>query len=180
MRLLCVTGDCLARSLRWLFWGLVALAAVTLVLALAPGLLNRQLLAVTGGSMEPAFAAGDALLTHPIDDASHQVAAGDIVVLRAGDGSALLAHRVLLVATDASGRSFFKTGGDANAETDPGWATERQVKARVLMTLPGLGALLHSLSQPLVRLALFVLPLVYLGIRELAAGLSGFEEVEAW
>ena len=170
-RLTSTLGECLARSLDWALWLLVGLAAAAILLAFAPGVFNRELIAVTGGSMETTFGAGDALLARPLDDPSSEVVPGDVVIVQVGDGGTIQAHRVLLVLTDKAGDTYFKTGGDANAEADPGWASSRNVSAVVVATLPGLGGLLLSISQPLARLLLFVAPLVYIGLKELYAGL---------
>jgi signal peptidase len=177
-RLTSVLGSWLARGLDWLLWLLVGLAALTIALAFAPGLLNRQLLAVTGGSMEPAFSAGDALLTQPVDDPSSEIAPGDVVVVRSPDGSVAQAHRVLQVASDSSGETLFQTRGDANEDADPGWVPVRNVSAKVLTTVPELGNLLSALSQPLARLFLFAVPLGYVGLKLLYAGLFPEEESE--
>jgi signal peptidase I len=171
-----ILGELLARGLDWLLWCLVGLAALTIALALVPGLLNRQLLTVTGGSMEPSFSAGDALLTRPLKDASTEIAAGDVVVVRSPNGHVAQAHRVLLVATDSTGETLLRTRGDANNDADPGWVPTRNVSAKVLTAVPEMGRFLHLLSQPLARLLLFVFPLGYVGLKVLYLGLYPEEE----
>jgi signal peptidase len=160
----------------WLLWFLVGLAALTIALALVPSLLNRQFLAVTGGSMEPAFSAGDALLTRPLKDASSEIDAGDVVVVRSPDGDVAQAHRVVLVTTDSYGETLLQTRGDANDDADPGWVPTQNVSAEVLTAVPELGGLLRLLSQLLARFLLFVLPLGYIGLKMLYLGLYPGQE----
>lgn len=159
-------------------WGLVLVAAATIVLSILPGLLNRQLLTVDGGSMEPTFSAGDAVLTRPLHDPVGEVKRGDIIVVQSSANGVRQAHRVLEIATTDSGQTLFRTAGDANAAPDAAWARPEEVRAIVVTSLPRLGVALSLLSDPLARLLLFVVPLVYLGCRELFLGLYGEVEPE--
>jgi signal peptidase I len=158
-------------SINLLFWALVACAAATIVLAVAPGITQRQLYAVRGGSMEPAFAAGDAILVKPLSDPGRQVVTGDVVITRAANGETTQAHRIIEVRSDGSGGAMFLTAGDANLAPDAAWTTSASVQAKVVMAFPGLGHALRLLAEPLARLLLFVLPVVYLAGRELIDGL---------
>jgi len=159
-----------------LLWALVACAAATIVLAVAPGITQRQLYAVRGGSMEPAFAAGDAILVKPLSDPSSQVVTGDVVVTRAANGQTIQAHRIIEVRSDGSGEAIFRTAGDANLAPDAVWTTSAGVQAKVVMAFPGLGYVLRLLAEPLARLLLFVLPIVYFAGRELIEGLYPDED----
>jgi signal peptidase I len=161
-----------ALSFDILFWCLVAIAVATVVLGFLPGLTHRQLLAVSGGSMEPALSAGDAVLVRPLADPARQVRVGDVVVLQPSAQAASRAHRIVLVSTDGAGQTAFLTSGDANAEPDPVWVNPAEIRASVIATLPGLGYALRFLSQPLARLVLFVLPVIFLAGRELLGGLG--------
>jgi signal peptidase len=160
------------------FWSLVLVAAATIVLSIVPGLLNHQLLTVDGGSMEPTFSAGDAVLTRPIEDPAGEIKPGDIIVVQSPVNGVRQAHRVLEIAATDSGQTLFRTAGDANAAPDAAWARPEDVRAMVVTSLPRLGMALSLLSDPLARLVLFVLPLLYLGCRELFLGLYGEVEPE--
>jgi signal peptidase I len=173
-----IPGYCVARGMDCLRWLLVVVAAAATLLGFAPGLLNRQLLAVRGGSMEPSFTAGDALLTRPLKDPAAEIAPGDVVIVHSPDGRVIQAHRVLLKVTDSDGQTLFKTAGDANATPDPGWASASNVSARVVAIFPRLGGLLGFLGQPSARLLFFVVPLLYIGLKTLHAGLYAEEEAE--
>lgn len=163
---------------RALLWGLVLLAGVTILIAVVPGLLNRQLMVVNGGSMAPAFAAGDLVLTKPVRDSSPDVRSGDVVVILSSTG-VQRAHRVVEVRRGESGETMLRTAGDANGNPDATWTSARDIGGIVVTSFPHVGLLLGYLARPIARLVLFVLPLLYLASRELVLGLRGEGMAEA-
>ncbi|WP_158375384.1 signal peptidase I [Cellulosimicrobium cellulans] len=124
----------------------LTVAAVGLVVALAvvPRLAGGAALTVLSGSMEPALAPGDVVVTRGITprDVCAEVGVGDVVTyLPRPDDPALITHRVVgkTIGTfdDGTGCRLI-TQGDANTAVDEPVSPE-QVRGTLLYGLPRLG-----------------------------------------
>jgi signal peptidase len=100
-------------------WALLA-AAVIVVAAVAGGRLTGryELLTVDSGSMQPAFAAGDAVIVVPRATASLRV--GEILTYHVPTvGHQVESHRIVWLRHGSDGTLLVRTRGDANRVDDP-------------------------------------------------------------
>jgi signal peptidase len=158
-----VIAPCRQRQpVRGLLAGIVVGFLMGMALAVvAPAAVGWRTLSVMSGSMSPAIATGDAVVTRPVRPSS--LRAGDVVTFRDPEGTdRLITHRVRWV------RSLDKTveittKGDAN-NTGERWqvAVDGRV-GRVVARLPRAGFVLAPSASPLGRLALVALPTFLLG-----------------
>lgn len=110
---------------------LSALATAT-VWSVVPLLAGWDASVVMSGSMCPALAPGDLVLTAPIGDGGPQV--GQVVRFVAGDGRVLV-HRVQSVGTDGT----LVTRGDANPSADAAPVPPDRVLALARLRVPWIG-----------------------------------------
>jgi signal peptidase I len=118
----------------------VLVLAVVAAVLVAYGLVDNRwyrVVSIAGGSMAPAIAAGDAIV---ILRPPEKVEPGMIVTMEV-DGQ-VVTHRVVDVTTDGS----FRTAGDANDAIDDWGDNQVRVVGRHLLTLPGTGRLLVTIS----------------------------------
>ena len=134
--------------------GLLLTAGLVLVVVLAGLLAGLRPFVVRSGSMAPAIATGDVVVTRPVHP--DQVGPGDIVTFRDPSRSdSLVTHRVVEV--DRVGDQYsFVTKGDANTGAEE-WsvAAGGTVGARVVV-IPKAGYLMAKLADPAVRMGLLV------------------------
>lgn len=138
-------------------WRLADLAA-TAVLGLAVVLLALLLLATVAGyrplidhsgSMRPAIAAGDIVLTQSVSATG--VHRGDIVTFSdRALGGRLVTHRVVGIRRSGQ-RLEFLTRGDANPAPESWSVGSRSSLGRVVLSVPGLGRTVAWMADPLVR-----------------------------
>jgi signal peptidase len=127
---------------------LLALIVVVLggvVLGKLVPLTGRQTIVIGGGSMEPAVPLGSAVIIRPV--AAGELAAGDIVSLKAGPQNTLYTHRIVSVIDRPDGR-WVQTKGDANADQDPTLVHASAIVGRAEMVIPLAGYLIALLSIP--------------------------------
>lgn len=151
MRLLRITGTLL---IGLLLVCQIALAA-TMSLASRTG---YQVLVITGGSMEPTYHLGSALLLK--DLAEDEVTVGDAVTYTSVEGT-LTTHRVIAT-PKRQGVQYLQTQGDANAEPDPNFVPAAAVVGTPVAHLPYGGYVTSFLLSPLGRLLVFGPPLAAL------------------
>ena len=114
------------------------------------------LLQVTGGSMEPKYHAGDAILTRPVP--FEELRTGDVIVF-SRDGE-LIVHQVI-----AKGSGSVVTQGTANEQPDEPVSRE-EYRARVVARIPLLGAVMSVYtSVPSFLLFAALLTLLVFGDR---------------
>jgi signal peptidase len=149
-----------ARSLaRLVAIGLLLAALVAVPLASA--LMGYRAFVVLTGSMEPALPVGTLLVVEPI--AAEQVRTGDVITVpRPDHPSETVTHRVIRIDDGPTGR-FFQTQGDANNMPDSWRVPVAGRVLRVLVSLPALGRLFQAANDPIGRMALMVLPSIFLG-----------------
>jgi signal peptidase I len=117
----------------------VLIAAIAITVFVAYGLVNNawyHVLAVRGGSMEPAITAGDLIvITRPPE----RIEVGQVLTLQV-DG-AIVTHRVVEVRDDGT----FVTQGDANDARDDFSANDVHVVGEYRFSLPLLGMLIEPM-----------------------------------
>lgn len=102
-----------------------------------PHILGFYPMVVATGSMEPNVPAGAMVVAHT----QETYAVGDVISFR--QGGAVVTHRV--VEKTAEG---YRTAGDANNTTDTEMTPAEAVLGRVVLCLPGAGAVLLALREP--------------------------------
>jgi signal peptidase len=138
-----------------------------LILALtAPLPFGYRTLTVLSGSMEPAIHTGDAVITQGIRPLEARV--GDVVTFRDPERAGrLITHRVRSLRVQ-SGLATVTTKGDANNVTESWTVPETGTIGRVVYRVPHAGRLLVLSGSPIGRIALVVVPLLLLGLLEIA------------
>ena len=152
-----------ARGLGWAALAAALLLALAIALPLAFGARPHTVLT---GSMEPAIAAGDVVIDEQVSPTSARV--GDVVTFRdPEDQSRLITHRVRSIRREGS-HLWFVTQGDANNTVEHWRIAAGGELGRVAYTVPWVGHV-AVLSHTPLGLALFLaVPLLLLGLDELA------------
>jgi signal peptidase len=128
-------------ALQWAF--AVILVASALVLSFARFGLHMTASSVLTGSMRPAFAPGDAVITRPIPVSS--VRPGLVILATPDARTAPYAHRIIQV-KHKDGRILVQTQGDANPSPD-NWEdvyTSTSTVSEVVTSVPKLGYVLEA------------------------------------
>jgi signal peptidase len=133
------------RVLDGLLLALIVVVLGGVVLGKLVPLTGRQTIVIGGGSMEPAVPLGSAVIIRPVD--ASELAAGDIVSLKAGPQNTLYTHRIVAVIDRPDGR-WVQTKGDANADQDPTLVHASAIVGRTEMVIPLAGYLIALLSIP--------------------------------
>ncbi|NKX53855.1 signal peptidase I [Arthrobacter sp. E918] len=120
-----------------------------MTVAVVAPLLGIGFSSVLTGSMRPAHAPGDLLITYPVT--VNDLKEGQVIVFTPPDENALFAHRIASIQTTAAG-PVLVTKGDANPAPDA-WrlaASGPRIPV-VVASLPQLGSALSWLQSPPVR-----------------------------
>lgn len=143
-----------ARSLAaGIAYGAFALVGFLVVL---PVVMGWRPLTVMSGSMEPAIATGDVVVTRPI--AATAIRSGQVITFRdPDDPSRLLTHRVRRAVRDGA-RVDVVTQGDANTGVERWSVDEGGRVGFVGYRLPYVGFVLHPAQSAPGRLVLIGLP----------------------
>jgi signal peptidase len=151
---------------RFLGWGAGALALVLALAIVAPFAFGGRPYTVLSGSMEPAIAPGDVVISMRIDPADARP--GDVVTFRdPQDPGRLITHRVR--SSRAEGRHIrFVTKGDANNATEQWRVAAAGHVSRVSYRVPAIGRLALTAQSRGGIIALVVVPLLLLGVHEVA------------
>lgn len=129
------------KALQWMFATILVASAI--VLAFARFGLHMTASSVLTGSMRPAFAPGDAVITRPIPVTS--IRPGMVILATPHAGTTPYAHRIITVKHHDS-RVLVQTQGDANPSPD-GWEdvyTSTSTVSEVVASVPKLGYLLEA------------------------------------
>lgn len=160
-------GTQLGVGLAWIAGAFVVTLLLAAVLPMAAGMKTYT---VRSGSMEPAIATGDVIVTKSISPADAQV--GDVVTFVDPEGGgSLITHRVRAIRTEG-GRTAVVTRGDANNAFERWSVPSDGSIGRVAYSLPMLGRALAPLSSMLGKIGLVVIPallLCALGLRRIWA-----------
>jgi signal peptidase len=117
---------------------------------------GHQFLIITGGSMEPTYELGSALLLE--DLRPEDVGVGDAVTYTSVEGT-LTTHRVISLHT-VDGHRYARTQGDANQDPDPNFTPVDSVIGRPVLHVPHGGHVAALLLSPLGRLLAYGPPLL--------------------
>ena len=116
--------------------GLIVTSAVSVaVIWFAVGLFPIFPSVILTGSMEKAIMPGDVILVRKVDAESIRV--GDIILFDGGD-KLPIAHRVIEITEDETGRQFI-TKGDNNISKDSEPCHESQLRGKVVSVVPKIG-----------------------------------------
>jgi signal peptidase len=154
----------------WAYGLALAVSLVGVVLSNAVPLWYRfhgeRLLVVTGGSMAPWIAAGDAVVIRPLEATELRV--GQVVTFQAPQSDRYTTHRIVAIeqrylvkspGPDDHAAYFIRTQGDNNRTPDPDLTPIGSIRGIVVETLPGWGHFLTWAHSPSGRLVLFGPPL---------------------
>src|SRR5258705_99905 len=133
------------RILDALLLALIVVVLSGVVLGKLVPLTGRQTIVIGGGSMEPAVPLRSAVIIRSVD--AGELAAGDIVSLKAGPQNTLYTHRIVAVIDRPDGR-WVQTKGDANADQDPNPVHASAIVGRTEIVIPLAGYLIALLSIP--------------------------------
>lgn len=141
------------------------LMLLTLMTQNGGSLLGLRSYIVVTGSMSPAFDEGSYIFVQ--ERSANQINSGDVISYVVGDGETVLTHRVV----EKSGMgdaTIFITQGDANNTRDEKPVEAARVLGVEVLAVPGFGALLLSLRNPVniayalgIILVIFLAPEVY-------------------
>lgn len=162
MRPLRPVGTFLLRALGRLLalvFGLLLVCQIVLAatMTLAPHV-GYRVMVITGGSMEPTYHLGSALLLKDLP--AERVQVGDAVTFSSAEGT-LTTHRVIAMPRQ-HGVQYLQTQGDANADPDPNFVNVKAVIGTPVAHLPYAGYVTSFLFSPLGRLLVFGPPLAAL------------------
>jgi signal peptidase I len=129
-------------------WGLLASVVGLAFLGMVAAASGYKPMAVSSGSMRPAYEVGDAIIVK--GSGARGVQRGDIIVFRRhpslSAGSGLVVHRVVRE-HHIDGNRFFRTKGDANAEPDHDLVGAAAVVGKVEYHLPRVGRQLYWMAR---------------------------------
>lgn len=117
------------------------LAAVAILIILAAVLcivLQYEPAVVMSGSMEPVFHTGSVVLVDRKNNENVNV--GDTIAFRVG--GAYVTHRII-----ERRENGYITKGDANANADPWLIGDKEVKGKVVLSIPKIGFFLKFMSS---------------------------------
>lgn len=147
------------RLLGVVLMGSVLLCQIVLALTMSlAGYTGYRVMVITGGSMEPTYRLGSALLLKELPEGAVKV--GDAVTYSSVEGT-LTTHRVIDMPR-AQGVQYLQTQGDANAEPDPNFVNAAAVIGTPVAHLPYGGYVTSFMFSPWGRLLVFGPPLAAL------------------
>ena len=145
----------------------LAIAAVAVVLVLAPAVFGWQRYAIVSGSMSGTYDRGSLVLADvvPVED----LRVGDVITYTPPTGDHLITHRIAWIGRDEAGRRLFRTRGDANPVADP-WTfrLDQGSQARVRFGVPYAGHVVSALGRRDVRMVVIALPALLIAFLTLA------------
>jgi signal peptidase len=123
---------------------------------------GHKFIIITGGSMEPTYHLGSALIIKELPDAD--IVDGTPITFRSATGT-LTTHRVI-AHHDIDGATYLQTQGDANDKPDPDFTDVDAVLGTPVVNLPYGGRIASFLLSPMGRLLAFGPALLFLLIIE--------------
>jgi signal peptidase I len=153
-------------AVRFLTWAAGALGVAIALAIVLPFAFGGRPYTVLSGSMQPAIAPGDVVISTRIDPADARP--GDVVTFRdPQDPDRLITHRVRSSRPDGS-RMRFVTKGDANNTTEEWRVAASGHVSRVSYRVPAVGRLALAAQSRGGLIALVLVPLLLLGGHEIA------------
>ena len=168
-----VLGEVVYVMLLFIMVSLVFFMIQSRVAGEMPAVYGHHLFIVRGGSMSPTIETGSLALVRPVEP--QNISQGDIITFYDSGAvaetsnhqnltTAHTTHRVMEIRHQ--GGLHFITRGDANQENDPPVGPE-QIRGRVEMHVPYVGALLDFVFSPAGLLAMVILPCLLVIVLEL-------------
>lgn len=154
-----VTATLATYTLYGVLLGLLLALTVPLAFGMRP-------LVVLSGSMEPVLHVGDVTVVQRI--APREARVGDVVTFKAPGGGRVTTHRVRATRRTDAGRYAFTTKGDANNAAERWTLAADGRLSRAVYRVPLVGHGLLAIATPLGWVLLVGLPLLLLGIQEIA------------
>lgn len=116
---------------------------------------------VLTGSMEPSIMSGDLIISKSVEPANVKV--GDVISFTdpAGNGTAVVTHRVIEVLND-NGTLSFRTRGDANNTDDQGVVPAEAVLGTYVAKLSGIGSAVMFMQTTTGLIICVIVPLILL------------------
>lgn len=143
-----------------LTWMVGAFAACILVAAVAPMAIGMHTYTVRSGSMDPAIATGDVIVTRTISPQDAEV--GDVVTFKDPEGSgSLITHRVRAIRRQGDDTAVV-TRGDANNSFERWSVPSDGSIGSVSYRIPMLGRALAPLNSMPGKIGLIVIPALLL------------------
>lgn len=153
----------LATTIAWLGLGLLVGLLLALTLPLALGM---RPLVVVSGSMDPTLRVGDVTVVARI--APREARVGEVVTFRAPETGRITTHRLRAVRRTPGGRYAFTTKGDANNAVERWTLPADGELSRAVYRIPAIGRALLAIRTPIGWTLLVGLPLLVLGVQEIA------------
>jgi signal peptidase len=144
---------------RGLAYALLCLSLLAvLAVVLAPQVAGVRFATILSNSMRPSMTKGDMIVVRSVDP--QHIEAGDIILFRSGaDPNATIAHRVVEIVGNDSGRGpAFVTKGDANEVEDRGVVSASRVLGKVQYHVALLGHVTREMREPRVFLLALAVP----------------------
>jgi len=146
-------------------WAALGMVVTVGAAVLVPIAFQLRPYTVLSGSMEPAIATGDVVVTETF--APRRARVGDVVTFPdPSRGRRLITHRVRSVRI-AGGLAEVVTRGDANQAPERWTVPANGRIGRVVYKVPRVGRLAVAVGTPLGRMLLVLVPAVMLGAAEL-------------
>ncbi|MTI95872.1 MAG: signal peptidase I [Firmicutes bacterium] len=117
------------------------------------GITAYTLFHVTGGSMEPTVSLGSLAVVKRVG--ADELAAGDIITYYSREYGSITTHRIIEVNPDFdnTGRTGYRTQGDANATPDKKTIFSEDVVGRVIKVIPAVGKAVHFFQANFIWVA---------------------------
>jgi len=121
-------------------------------------------LIVTSGSMEPAVKTGSVVFTVKTEN----YLPGDIVSFTIGEDSKnLITHRIIHKIYDTGLNPTYLTSGDANEDLDTWTLTDKNIKGKVIFTVPHIGYVANFAKEPTGFILFVIVPATIVVYEEL-------------
>ena len=121
-------------------------------------------LIVTSGSMEPAVKTGSVVFTVKTDN----YLPGDVVSFTIGEDSKnLITHRIIHKIYDTGLNPTYLTSGDANEDLDTWTLTDKNIKGKVIFTVPHIGYVANFAKEPAGFILFVIVPATIVVYEEL-------------
>ncbi len=127
---------------------------------------GARLYVITGGSMEPTYSAGDAVLVHRL--AREDMNVGRVVTFRPVGSGSVVTHRITAVHQEDT-HKVLQTKGDGNSSVDPALLPDAYVLGTPGRAVPSIGQFIVLTSTPMGRLVVFGIPLAMVALEQVLA-----------
>jgi signal peptidase len=149
------------KAIKAMVWTLLAVQLAVTGILITGTLTSHQVMIVTGGSMEPTYPLGSAVV---LDVSDRTPAVGDVITFYSTN-KIITTHRVISL-HDRAGGLYLRTKGDANPGPDHDLVNVNDVMGRPGLSIPRMGYAIDFLTSPVGKLITFGPALVMIATRE--------------